>query len=90
MNTIVRDKVLEPYYCSRDKHGWTIFEDVVSQESNNTYTRPVCHPSTFSTCLKTIAELKTNMVGEFRSIKDYLTKYVTEHDRISKEFKVNI
>ena len=91
MNTIVRDKVLAPYHCSRDNHGWTIFEEIESKESNKVYTKAVCHPSSFGRCLKIIAELKTHKDGEFNSIKEYLNQYTTEHNKISKEFKnVNI
>lgn len=88
-NTIVRDQVLEPYYCSRDNHGWTIFEEVESKE-DSTYTKAVSHPSSFSGCLKTIAKLKVHNQGDFDSIKSYLETYVEEHNKISSQFNLSI
>lgn len=90
MNTIIKDAILEPYYCSRDNHGWTVFEEVTSQESDKVYIKPVCHPSTFGGCLKVIAKLKVNNKSQYNSIKDYINVYTEEHTKISKEFKLNL
>lgn len=90
MNTVIKDAILEPYYCSRDNHGWTVFEEVISQESDKVYIKPVSHPSSFSGCLKTIAKLKINNKSQYNSIKDYIDVYTKEHTKISREFKLNL
>jgi len=95
--TIIRDEVLEPYFCSRDNHGWTVFEEVKPQEqyitessTGETYKKAVSHPSNFGSCLKAIAELKTNSHGDYNSIESYITTFTKEHKSISEKFKVGI
>jgi hypothetical protein len=90
MNTVIKDAILEPYYCSRDNHGWTVFEEVTSQESDKTYLKPVSHPSSFGGCLQTIAKLKINNKSQYNSIKDYLSAYTKEHNKISDQFNLSI
>ena len=54
MSTTVKDPVLEPFFCTRDNHGWTVFEMVQPQEQYTTesstgeaYKKAISHPSNF-------------------------------------------
>jgi hypothetical protein len=97
MTTTVKDTVLEPFYCSRDNHGWTVFEMVQPQEQYTTedstgdaYKKAISHPSNFGSCLRAIAELKTNSKGDYNSIESYINTFTKEHKSISEKFKVGI
>ena len=97
MTTTVKDPVLEPFYCSRDNHGWTVFEMVKPQEqyttessSGEAYKKAISHPASFGGCLKAIAELKTNSKGDYNSVSSYIQTYTQEHKSISEKFNLGI
>ena len=97
MSTTVKDPVLEPFFCTRDNHGWTVFEMVQPQEQYTTesstgeaYKKAISHPSNFGSCLKAIAELKTNSHGDYNSIEVYIKTFTNEHKSISEKFNLGI
>jgi hypothetical protein len=95
--TTITDKVLEPYYVSKDNHGYTIHEVITPDVKNleegsegKNYIKAISHPSTFGGCLKRIAELKVNDGSEYTSIKEYLKQYKQIANEIEKSFNVEL
>jgi len=95
--TTIKDPVLEPYYVSKDNHGFTIHE-VITPDANNLeegsegkdYIKAISHPSTFGGCLKRIAQLKTNDGRDYSSIKSYLAQYQKITNQIEQSFNLEI
>jgi len=95
--TTIKDPVLEPYYVSKDNHGFTIHE-VITPDSKNLeegsegkdYVKAISHPSTFGGCLKRIAQLKIHDNSDYSNIKSYLAKYQEIINQIEQSFNLEI
>ena len=53
--TLIKDKVMEPYFIGKDHYCYTIYENVESSESpGKTYLKQWGHFTNLSSCLKGI------------------------------------
>lgn len=85
---IISDGSIEPYYISKDKYCYTIFEKDV--DGNKKGTKPLGHYNDFSYVLKALAKLKMEEPKEYSSIKEYLDTYENLKLEINKILNVGI
>ena len=95
--TTIKDPVLDPYYVSKDNHGYTIYETVTPDSryleegsEGKDYVKTICHPSTFGRCLTRIIEMKLNNDTDYSSISEYLNRYNKISEKVKNAIKVEL
>jgi hypothetical protein len=94
-STIIKDPLLLPYFIGKDNNCYTIYEEVKPDEDSirsikgDSYIKTHTFHSTFTSCLKSITNLKMNEHKEFNSIKEYISEYEKLIDKL-KQITINI
>lgn len=74
-NKSIKDPLMEPYYVSMDKHGFSVFEVIQPIDlDSKPYEQSIGHYSTFDACLTSIAKKKMNSKS-YDSLQSYIEEY---------------
>ena len=75
-DTLIQDKVMEPYFVSRSSSGgYTVYERVITGENNTEYIKTLGYPSNFGNALRMIARELTNEEGKTFTLKEYMQRW---------------
>ena len=75
-DTVIRDKVMEPFFITRSQTGgYTVFEHVIKGENNTEYIKTISYPSNFGNALKVVAREMLNSEGQTFSLKEYVDRW---------------
>lgn len=85
-DTIVKDKVMEPFFIARSQTGgYTVYENVVKGDNNTKYIKTISYPSNFNNALKVVMREKLNSGPKkvYTTLKEYITKWEKIKNEIS-------
>ena len=75
-DTLIQDKVMEPYFVSRSSSGgYTVYERVITGENDTEYIKTLGYPSNFGNALRMIARELTNEEGKTFTLKEYMQRW---------------
>lgn len=80
----IRDSLIEPYYITRDKYTYTVYETITSEETGKNYDVIVGYYSNIGSCLKAIARGIRFFRNKYSSISDYLKQWKEQEEKINK------
>ena len=89
--TTITDPLLEPFYITCDRHGYTLHEMVssdgkhrLSKGDAKETAKPVGYLSNFETCLSYIIKQKERLGGEFKSLNEFKDEYLKNMEDTKK------
>lgn len=83
--TLIKDKVMEPYFIGKDHYCYTIYENVESSESpGKTYLKQWGHYTNLGSCLKGVAKMKISKVKEFTSLNEYISAWTDLQEKFNQ------
>ena len=91
---IIKDKVLEPFYIVKDTYCYTVMEEATPDqrytESTKKLQKTIGHYSSFGSCLRRIAGLKTSNKKEYNSLSEYIQEWREIETKINKLVNIEI
>lgn len=90
--TIIRDPQIEPFFISKDQHGYTVnfSKSDGGDKIKKEYTKVIGHYSTFGLALLKISKELTDLTPQYNSVSEYLKTFIEIEKRINKLIETNI
>ena len=90
----IKDKLLEPFYVVKDTYCYTVMEEATPDQrytdSTKKLQKTIGHYSSFGSCLRRIAGLKTNSKKEYNSLIEYIHEFKAIEEKINKLVNIGI
>ena len=90
----IRDPFLEPFYIQKDTYCYTVLEDATPDQrytkSVEKIQKTIGYYTSFGSCLRRIASLKTSNKAEYNSISEYIQEWKEIENKINQLIKIDL